>query len=280
MPELPEVETVCRVMRRALVGKKIVDVEVVPDTIMFGSAPRAAIESALQGKTVKAIGRKGKAWWIETDSPPVLFGHLGMTGWIRQLGKPTTRLREHGEAPLDDEAGRPRFLKLMITAEDGSRVALTDGRRLGRVWLSESPEGDPKIAKLGPDAMDQLPKGDKFAALFRKRNAPIKTVLMDQHVLSGIGNWLADEVLYQSRIAPQRLASSLSDSELAAMRRKIVKVLKTAVDASADSDKYPKSWLFHHRWGGSRGAEKIGRHQIVRDEVGGRTTAWVPALQK
>jgi formamidopyrimidine-DNA glycosylase len=159
-------------------------------------------------------------------------------------------------------------------------VALTDGRRLGRVWLGESPKADPKIAKLGPDAMDALPRGEKLAALFRKRNAPIKAVLMDQHVLSGLGNWLADEVLYQSRIAPQRLASSLSDSELATLRRKIVKVLKTAVEASADSAKYPKNWLFRHRWGGSRGAEKIGRHQIVRDEVGGRTTAWVPALQK
>src|SRR5437762_3460984 len=126
MPELPEVETVCRVMRRALVGKKIKDVEVVKDTIISGAAPEAAIEKALKGRTVKKIGRRGKTWWIELNQPPILFGHLGMSGWIRELGKDTTRLKEHGNAPLDDENGRPRFLKLLITADDGTRVSFTD----------------------------------------------------------------------------------------------------------------------------------------------------------
>src|SRR5437016_3361423 len=138
MPELPEVETVCRLMRRALVGKKIKDVEIVPDTIVFGSTPSEAIKKALEGHKVKSIGRKGKTWWIGMDSAPVLFGHLGMTGWIRELGKATVRLREHGNAPLDDKEGRPRFLKLLITAEDGTRVSLTDQRRLARVWLGEA----------------------------------------------------------------------------------------------------------------------------------------------
>lgn len=280
MPELPEVETVCRVMRRALVGKKIIDVEVVADTIVFGPAPREAIEKSLKGKTVTRIGRKGKTWWIEVDAPPILFGHLGMTGWIRELGKSTVRLREHGSAPLDDEEGRPRFLKLLLTADDGTRVSLTDARRLARVWIGEGAAKDSKVKKLGPDAMDELPKGKKFGDLFRKRSAPIKALLMDQAILSGLGNWLADEVLYQAKIAPQRAASSLSDKEYDRLRKAIVEVLDVAVEAGADSEKYPETWLFHHRWGGKRGADKIGKHKIVREEVGGRTTAWVPSVQK
>lgn len=280
MPELPEVESVCRIMRRALVGKKIKDVEVVKDPIVFSNTPAEAIVDALKGKKVKAIGRKGKAWWIETDSPPIVFGHLGMTGWIRELGQHTNRLREHGEAPMDDEDGRPRFLKLLITADDGTRVSLTDGRRLARVWLSESVDKDAKVKKLGFDALEQLPKGEAFEKIFQKRKAPIKAVLMDQGVLCGIGNWVADEVLYHSRIAPARLSSSLSSSELSQLRKGIVKVLKFAVEVGADSDRYPKTWLFHHRWGGSRGKERIGKHDIRRDTVGGRTTAWVPDLQK
>src|SRR3954465_7570465 len=140
MPELPEVETVRRIMRRVLKGHKIVDVEVVPDTIIFGSTPPEAFVEALKGRTVTEIGRKGKYWWIELDHKPWLFGHLGMAGWIRELGASTTRLREHGNAPLDDENGRPRFLKFLLTTDEGKRISFTDARRLGRVWLSEGPE--------------------------------------------------------------------------------------------------------------------------------------------
>ena len=78
MPELPEVETVCRTMRRALVGHRITHVEVAPDDIVFGEYPRARVEDALLNRTVSKIGRKGKFWWIELeDGPPVVFGHLG-----------------------------------------------------------------------------------------------------------------------------------------------------------------------------------------------------------
>jgi formamidopyrimidine-DNA glycosylase len=280
MPELPEVETVCRVMRRALVGKKIQDVEVVPDTIIFGATPPAAFRAAMIGRKVKVIGRRGKTWWIEFDQPPVFYGHLGMSGWIRELGTDTVRLREHGDAPLDDENGRPRFLKMLITAEDGTRVSFTDARRLGRAWLGDSPEKDAKVNKLGPDALDELPKGKAFEALFTKRNAPIKALLLDQHILAGIGNWVADEVLYHAKIAPARTASSLTSAELAKLRKTILEILQIAVDKGADSDNFPQNWIFHHRWGGSKGADKIGRHDIRRDTVGGRTTAWVPKVQK
>jgi len=138
MPELPEVETVCRVMRRVLVGHRIAAVEVLPDKIVFGDTPSEAFIEALKGQKVQDIGRKGKTWWIELERPPVLFGHLGMTGWIRELGAFTIRLKEHGQAPLDDEQGRPRFLKLLIETDSGKRIAFTDARRLARVWLGET----------------------------------------------------------------------------------------------------------------------------------------------
>ncbi|MBI1756712.1 MAG: hypothetical protein HYR64_06350 [Fimbriimonas ginsengisoli] len=280
MPELPEVETACRVMRRALLGKRVAEVEVVPDTIVFGGAPPEAIAGALKGHSVVDVGRRGKTWWLTTDAPGAVIGHLGMSGWIRHLGQPTIRLKEHGDAPLDDPNGRPRFLKLLITAEDGCRVALTDGRRLARVWIAESAEKDRKIKALGPDAYDALPNGEAFARLFKARKAPIKAILMDQKILAGIGNWLADEVLYHARIAPAREAGSLSAKEYAALREQIEVVLRTAVELGADEHKYPKGWMFHFRWGGSRGHEMIEGREIRREQVGGRTTAWVPSLQK
>jgi len=267
-------------MERVLVGRQIVDAEVVPDPIIYDGAPPEAIVGALKGRAVQQVGRKGKIWWLELDEAPFLFGHLGMTGWIREVGAHTVRLREHGEAPLDDPAGRPRFLKLMLTTDEGRRIAFTDARRLARVWLSESPKTDRRLNAVGPDALNDLPSLPKFQALFATRKAPIKALLMDQGILSGIGNWVADEVLYAARIAPSRPASSLSGAEFAKLRRAISKVLILAVAAGADHDRYPKDWLFHYRWGGARGHARIGRHEIIRQQVGGRTTAWVPDLQK
>ena len=104
--------------------------------------------------------------------------------------------------------------------------------------------------------------------------------MLDQGALAGIGNWIADEVLYQARIAPKRSAASLTTVEVAALRRSIRSVLAHAVKVGADHHRFPKSWLFEHRWGGTRGAEQIAGQPIVREEVGGRTTAWVPTRQK
>lgn len=280
MPELPEVETVCRTMRRALQGKRLAEVEAADDSIVYKMSSPGAVREALLGRRIERIGRKGKTWWIETESSPIVFGHLGMAGWVRELGAPTIRLREHGEAPLDDENGRPRFLKLMLTAEDGARIALTDGRRLARVWTAPSVAEDLKAQKLGPDAYDELPQGPGFKALFEARKAPIKAVLMDQNAISGIGNWIADEVLYQAGIAPHRMANSLTPSELKKLRQSIEAVIRFAVEVGADAEKYPEDWLFHYRWGGAKGATKLGGKAIVRETVGGRTTAWIPSLQK
>lgn len=280
MPELPEVESVRRLMRRVLQGKKIVKVTVADDEIMLSGVPSEAIVKALEGRTVTEVGRKGKYFWLELDETPWLFGHLGMSGWIRELGKPTRRLHSHGEAPLDDDQGVPRFLKLLIEAEDGSRIAFTDGRRLGRMWLSDSPEENKSIKQLGFDSYDELPKAADLQKILARRKTAIKAVLLDQGVFAGIGNYLADEVLYQSKIAPKRLANSLSEKEVKALHKAIAHVLEFAVGVDADYEQFPESWLFHHRWGGGKGKEHIGKHAIVRETVGGRTTAWVPDVQK
>jgi formamidopyrimidine-DNA glycosylase len=281
MPELPEVETVCRVVRHALVGKRITRVEVVDDAIVFSRVAPATVEAALLRRTVTSVGRRGKFFWLTlTGAGPTVFGHLGMSGWVREIGVQGTRLHGHGDAPFDDERGRPRFLKLGVYTRDGSGIVLTDPRRLGRVWLGASPDTDPRVQRLGRDASDDLPSETELLSMFGRRRIPIKAVLLDQGALAGIGNWIADEVLYQSRIAPKRSAASLTKSEVTTLRRVIRSVLARAVRVGADHRRFPSSWLFEHRWGGKRGADRIAGQAIVREEVGGRTTAWVPARQK
>ncbi|CAN5400452.1 bifunctional DNA-formamidopyrimidine glycosylase/DNA-(apurinic or apyrimidinic site) lyase [soil metagenome] len=280
MPELPEVESVCRLMRKVLQGKKIVDAEVAPDSIVLKGTPPEAVQATLVGRTVTGIGRKGKYWWIELDERPWVFGHLGMSGWIREVGTEGVRLHSHGEAPLDDPEGKPRFLKLLIEVEGGQKIAFTDGRRLGRLWLADGPEKDDAVSRLGFDCLEELPPAKRIGELLAKRKTSIKAVLLDQSVFAGVGNWIADETLYQAKIAPKRLANTLTEVEIKALRAALHKILHHAVDVDADYKQFPEAWLFHHRWGGDRGTDRISGQEIVIEPVAGRTTAWVPDRQK
>lgn len=279
MPELPEVESVCRVMRRVMKGKRIVKAEVVPDEIMLSGVPADVIQAALIGRKVVDVGRKGKYWWIELDESPWLFGHLGMSGWIREVGTEPMRLHSHGDRPMDDAEGRPRFLKLLLEVEGGGKIAFTDGRRLGRLWLSPNADEDRSVAKLGFDVHNELPSHAELHEKIVRRKVPIKALLLDQGLFAGVGNWLADEILYQARISPKRLANSLTKEETGALRDAIQKIIGHSVKVDADYREFPDTWLFHHRWGGNRGAVQVEGREIVRETVGGRTTAWVPEIQ-
>lgn len=281
MPELPEVESVRRVMERVLVGQTIAHVEIADDPIVLSKVPSSVVEQRLAGARVQAVGRKGKLWWIALEEEPWLYGHLGMSGWIRQTGiEREKRLVSHGKAKLDDDEGNPRFLKMRLTTEAGGQVVLTDGRRLARLWLGEHSDREPKVLALGPDAWTAPLSVSKLAAIFQRRSAPIKALLLDQTLFAGVGNWVADEVLYHARISPNRPASSLTMHEIDELANCLQSVLTRAVEVDAESSAFPSDWLFHVRWGGSKGSSEIGGRTIRRDTVGGRTTAWVPDLQK
>ena len=283
MPELPEVEACCRLFRRELQGKKIVVATVRADDIVMGAIPPEAFREAIEGRTLRSVGRKGKYWWLDFGEAPVVFGHLGMSGWIRPVGnsrEPWTKLHSHGKVPQTEADGTPRFLKLMLEAEDGTRLAMTDGRRLARLWLGESAESDPRVAALGRDAHEDLPTVEELQAMFSRSAAPIKALLLAQDRLTGIGNWIADEALFRAGIYPGKRAKEMSRDEFATLHKAIEGVLAHAVEVEADYTRFPDEWLFHHRWGGAKGAERIGNYEIVRETIGGRTTAWVPELQR
>lgn len=279
MPELPEVETVRALLDRLLVGKRLTEVETLPDSIVFESATHDEVRETILGKTPTSTGRKGKLFWINFADAPTLMMHLGMSGWVVDINaEREKRLVSHGKAPLEDPEGRPRFLKLMWQTAD-SAAAFTDGRRLARIWLGD-PATDKRVLGMGPDVYLDPPTQADLEKRLKKRTAPIKALLLDQKLFCGIGNWVADEVLYAAGIAPQRAAGSLSQSELKTLSEAIDFVVKLAVKQEADETRYPEDWLFHVRWGGGKGSELHQGEELRRDQVGGRTTAWVPARQK
>ncbi len=280
MPELPEVETVRRLLANGLVGQKPLKVEIADDNIVFGSAPADAYREAFSSGTVNAVGRKGKYFWFEMESGPTVFAHLGMAGWVRQIGAESIRLKEHGNAPFEDEEGVPRFWKWILTNQAGERFVMTDGRRFSRVWLGESPAADSRVSALGPDCFLDPQPLEFWQGHLKKRSIAIKTALMQQQFVSGIGNWIADEVLFHAEIAPSRPCKELSTEEIDRMLKSLEGILTLAVEVGADSEKFPPDWMFHHRWGGGSGADRIGPYAIIREDIGGRTTAWCPEKQK
>jgi formamidopyrimidine-DNA glycosylase len=283
MPELPEAEAQRRLLDRCVVGQTIERVETkeqgggardgqVDDKVLDGDV------ASLAGARVVAAKRKGKQLWLELDKGKTkhcLLIHLGMTGSCVIKGEAPPSYK----AFSIDDAFPPKYTKLELVMDDGTRLAYCDPRRFGRVKLrGAEPE---ELAALAPDALE-APAVAAMRSALSSKSAPIKAVLLDQSaVVCGIGNWVADEVLYMSRIHPATAAAALSADQVKALRAAIVNVCKTACDANADSEQFPATWLFHHRWAkmttGSI-ASPIGR--IHFDTIGGRTTAFLPDVQK
>ena len=265
MPELPEVEACRRRASRALVGRKIQTAEVADDPLVVRGTSPARLSAALRGRTVRAVRRRGKHLWIELDRRPWPSLHFGMTGWLEFYRRPEER---------------PRFWKLELSMDDGRRMAFRDARRFGRLRLQQDPENEPPIALLGFDALDDLPSARDLRAHLARRRAPLKAVLLDQSLFAGVGNWIADEVLYQAKLSPRRLASSLTPAEVSRLRSRLRAVVRHAVKVGADSERFPSGWLFHRRWGRVAGATTHRAEAIVHETIGGRTTAWVPTRQR
>jgi formamidopyrimidine-DNA glycosylase len=108
----------------------------------------------------------------------------------------------------------------------------------------------------------------------------MKALLLDQTFAAGVGNWIADEVLYQARIDPRRPARTLSPREASRLRGRLHAVLATAVRLGADGDRYPRTWLFHHRWDRDPLARTASGARLRWETIAGRTTAWAPAIQR
>jgi formamidopyrimidine-DNA glycosylase len=278
VPELPEVEAARRLAARVAVGRRIARVWCAADPLVFDGVTPARVAATLRGRRVRAAHRHGKHLWLELDRRPALLMHFGMTGGLHVPARPPLRLMStRGWTP---PGWPPRFARLILTFDDGTGLAMADARRLGRIRLRDDPRREPPVAGLGFDALRELPSPAGFFALLHERTAPIKALLLDQTFAAGVGNWIADEVLYQARIDPRRPAHTLSLVESSRLRRRLLAILTTAVRAGSDSDRFPRAWLFHRRWDRDPLARTSTGARIRWDTIAGRTTAWVPSKQR
>jgi formamidopyrimidine-DNA glycosylase len=172
-------------------------------------------------------------------------------------------------------------------AKDKDKIiqfGLKDPRRLARLRLvaGEDPLLEDPINKLGFDPVLNLPTAEMFNKMVLKRAVPVKALLLDQSFSAGVGNWVADEILYQSRIHPAQYTNTLNEDELTELYNKLKFVCETAVSAEADESKLPHDWLMKYRWGkGKKRKQMLPNGLALQFEtVGGRTSAFVPSRQK
>lgn len=277
MPELPEVERGRKVAESVAKGRRITKVRCADDRIVFDGVAPSTVQRKLKGRRVEAVRRHGKQLWFELDQAPHPLFHFGMTGSFRVPDVEPIELEsgilDHGEWP-------PRFTKIHLHFEDGGELVMTNARRLGRIRLREDPPNEPPLSELGFDPLLDLPAPADFTARMVTRRTAVKNVLMDQSFSAGVGNWIADEVLYQAKVDPRRKASDLSPAEARAIRKALATIVGKAVSVDAEKSQLPRNWLFHNRWGKVAGAKTARGEAIEFTRIGGRTTAFVPSRQR
>ncbi|KAI4238829.1 MAG: hypothetical protein LQ349_000833 [Xanthoria aureola] len=290
MPEIGEVARIVNYLHKHLVGKTLAVVKAQHDENVFGKVGTSAaeFEKQLTGKKVVDARQQGKYFWLVMSSPPHPLFHFGMAGWwkIRDLEtayyKPTKK---------EEATWPPKYWKFTLeTADDPkSEHAFVDFRRFGRIRLVDCAADEMRnvspLKENGPD-----PVADKdvlteewLVQKLQSKHVPVKALLLDQANISGIGNWVGDELLYDAKIHPEQYSNTLNPAQMKQLHKSIHYVCSTAVDLLAESDRFPEEWLFKHRWGkGKKDApQRLPNGEKIKFlTVGGRTSAIVPSVQK
>lgn len=275
MPELPEVETLKRQLEPVLKGRTIERAQVLDPSVVAPVSP-ATFEKKVKGQTISEVNRRGKYLCCALASGLVLVIHLRMTGVLT-----------HIDAPGDGV--ERRHLRLLFLLDDGSGLTFHDQRRFGKALLL-SPEEEESYweGRLGPEPLERSFNGAALKEILNSRKRPVKSLLLDQSLVAGIGNIYADESLFRARIHPLRLAAAVSEEEAGRLAKAIKETLRRAITLEGSSiDTYRTV-----RGGRGRFQDTFQVHRRVGDpcpgcgstvekiKVGGRGTYFCPGCQK
>lgn len=276
-------------LKKHAVGRTISSVRAEEDNLLFGKVgtSASAFKTAMTGKKILDARQQGKYFWLVMESKPHPLMHLGMTGWIKFSNDDTSAYYKPKKEGTD---WPPRFWKFVLSlkGEPKCEIAFVDSRRLGRVRLidveAEEMRKTTPLKENGPDPVidKDVLTVEWLTQLLRRKKVPVKALLLDQANISGIGNWVADETMYQARLHPEQYSNTFSDEQIQRLHDAIMYVCDTAVGTLAESDKFPKDWLMKYRWdkGKKTGGKLPNGAKITFLKVGGRTSAVIPSVQK
>jgi len=273
MPELPEVETVRRALDLELSGRRITGVRG-RSIAMRRPLDVEHLASVLSGAQLATPRRRGKYLLIDLDRPGTLLNHLGMSGRLTIT---------EGGAPVLPHT------HLVLELDDGRELRFVDPRRFGlMVWLPPGAESrDPSLATLGVEPLDPGLE-QSLPPLLKARRAPLKSLLLDQHLVAGIGNIYAVEALWRAGIRPTRPGYKTSIGRLERLAHEVRSVLEEAVEQGgttirdyATPDGNFGNFAIQLTTYGRQGRPCLRCGASLRaDVIGGRTTAWCPACQR
>ena len=265
MPELPEVEAIIRKLRPHAVGATIARVDVLRPRTVYPQKP-AQLDAA-KGRRIEAIERRGKNIIFRLSRNGALRVHLRMSGILRAI--PDARLHSH-------------IVRVLFTLKDGSAIAFEDRRILGTVHFHLREELEGKLGKLGIEPLSRAFTAKYLIAAARRSVRPIKTFLMEQTIIAGLGNIYAAESLFAAKIHPAQRAKLVGESKLKALHAGILKVLRTAIrDAVKTYNAPDRHEGMHYNVYGRRGEPCTVCGKTIKTIVqGGRTTYFCPNCQR
>ncbi len=293
MPEGPEVQTIVNDLNKKIIGRRITGVWTDwPKMIKTGVK---TLERQIKGAKVEGVRRRGKNILIDLDKDRLLLIHQKMTGhllvgkWeVKKAANSKHRVVSTVKGPLQERVND--FIRLIFYLDNGQQLALSDLRRFAKVLFGKTKdiENLKELKNLGIDPMDPKAKFADFAAAAARRTRSIKQVLMDQTVISGVGNIYADDILWFTRIHPLRRASDLTEKELKSIWLAAKKILKHAIklrgtstadfrDTSGKKGRYGNVVLAYRRTGEPC---KRCKTPIKRIKIGGRSAHFCPKCQK
>jgi len=259
MPELPEIESQCRQQTRHALNRRIASVDL-RDPDRLRSARPADLTAALTGFHFDSVTRHGKILFLSVSCGWQLAIHFGMNGHIDLYSDPSAE---------------PEHARLVLDFADGGHWAFADTRRLGWVELTDDIAAYLHSHEIGPDALTM--DAGTFATRIGAKRGAVKSALMDQATIAGIGNVYADEVLFHAGIIPDRPAHELDDVALNRLHGNIQAVLREAADLGGFYGELPGDWLYHRR--GDAGHCPVCGHTLNTRQVSGRTTYLCPGCQ-
>ena len=261
MPELPDVQIFAKYLNATALHQKIKKVEVEPE--ILDSVSSQTLQRRLKGTSLESTRRHGKYLFVALDSNGWLGLHFGMTGFLRYY---------KGDEPASEH------VRLLLRFENGYNLAYDLRRKLGKVFLTDNPDQFIQDNDLGPDPFQDDIDLTQFRKLLEKKRGAIKSALMDQSLMAGIGNVYSDEILFQANIHPKTPVQQLTDEEVKTLFKTMHRVLQTAIDRKAQPDDMPRSYLLPHREPGEP-CPKCGG-TIEKIKVSGRSSYFCPNHQK
>jgi len=260
MPELPDVEVFKRYLDATALHKTITDVEVKSTRILDGVSA-SKLQKTLQGQQFQETHRHGKHLLVALDQGGVwLTLHFGMTGFLKYFKDMNTE---------------PEHDRMLVSFDNGFHLAYVSQRKLGAVGLTDEVDNFIDEKELGPDALSLDLEG--FRQALQGRRGSIKSFLMNQKHVAGIGNVYSDEILFQSRLHPKSQVNKLNAATVKGLFEAMQDVLEKAIEAQADPKQFPSSFILPHRTPGGTCPRCQGK--VKKITVSGRSGYYCPECQ-